>query len=246
MTLSDVSTGPSVERVVRTALLMLLIDGFAVAYLWDGYAGYPRKNAKELLQLLGLSGQPLPPINPAVTAVYAKQIVQDVRPGELTSVVTSRLGEPGLRHAADLYYVGPGGWLKVAANAGRITSVAWTDGGQTESDQKWQRWIGYALCVASILVTIQMVRVVSTRLTLTPNGLQVGRRQPIPLSAITAVAGAATARNGVEIHYIEAAAPNTLRLDPYLYKDLAPVVRAICEHRGFDSPIRSATAGERC
>ncbi len=226
------STGPSVERVVRTALLMLLIDGFAVAYLWDGYRGYARKNSHELLQLLGLADQPAPPIDSALTAAHAKQVTAETKPGEPTSNFTSKLGEPGLRHGDDAYYIGPGGWLRVASRDGRVVSIGWTNAGKTEADQKWQRWIGFALLAASALILVQLARVASSRLTLTDAGLQVGKRVSIPLAAITTVQPDPPGAPGcVDVRYVSDGGPTVLRLDPYIHRAIGPIVAELSRRR---------------
>ena len=132
----SILSGPSTERVVRTLLLMLLIDGFTVAYLWDGYLGYARQNANELVRLLGLPPGVVPPMNSSLTAKEAQRITQAAKSGEELSSITSILGNPSLEQAGDAYFLGPVGWLKVRLTSNRIANVTWTNGPKTESEQQ--------------------------------------------------------------------------------------------------------------
>lgn len=239
--MQSIVSGPSTERVVRTLLLMLLIDGFTVAYLWDGYVGYARQNANELVRLLGLPSGASPPINSTLTASEGQRLAQAVRAGDELSVVTAVLGRPNLEHGGDAYFLGPGGWLKVQLAGSRIASAAWTSGPKTESDQQWQRWIGYALAVVGLIVAVRLALVLITRLTLLDDGLLRGK-QLIPLEAITALRADPAGRLGcVEIEYSLDGRLLRASLDRYVFKRLPEIVTAICERRGFANPWAAST-----
>lgn len=230
-------SGTSTERVVRTLLLMLLIDGFTIAYLWDGYVGYAQQNASELARLLGLPSDAPLPINGSLTANEAQRLARDVKPGGELSTITSALGQPSLKHDSDAYFLGPGGWLKVQMTGDRIVSVAWSNGPKTESDQQWQRWIGYALAVGGLIVAVQLALVLTTRLSLTDEGLWLRRQRLIPFDAITALRADPGGRSGcVELEFSLDGSLQHMRLDQYVYKRLPEIVAAICERRGFPNP----------
>jgi hypothetical protein len=231
---------------------MLLIDGFTFAYLWDGYVGYARQNGNELVRLLGLPSDVAPPINSSLTANEGQRIALTIKGGDELSAVTAELGRPNLEHGGDAYFVGPGGWLKVPAadlplsraasnhSAGsRIASVTWTSGPKTESDQQWQRWIGYALAVGGLIVAVRLALVLTTRLTLSDDGLWIrGRRLvKIPFDAITALRADPAGRSGcVEIEYSLDGRLQRVGLDRYVFKRLPEIVAAICERKGFANP----------
>jgi len=235
--MQTITSGTSLERVIRTLLLMVLIAGFAAAYLWDGYVGYARRNAEELVTLLGETPAVLPLANPLLTTAEGRRMSQAAIPGDGSSAIPSVLGQPTLRHGNDAYFLGPGGWLKVQRTGDRIVGVAWTDGPKTESDQRWQRWIGYALAVGGLIVAVRVALVLATQLTLSDEGLQIRGQRLIPLDAITALRADPSGRAGcVEIEYSLAGRPQPLRLDVYVYKRLPEIVVAICERRGFLNP----------
>ena len=229
-------SGTSTERVVRTLLLMLLIDGFTVAYLWDGYVGYARQNANELVRLLGLPPDAAPSINSTLTESEGQRIAKTAKAGDELASVTAVLGRPSLEHGGDVYFLGPGGWLKVQLTNNRIASVTWTNGPKTESDQQWQRWIGYALAVGGLIVAVRLALVLATRLTLSDDGLWRGK-QLIPLDSITTLRADPTGRSGcVEIEYSQNGRLHRLRLDRYVYKRLPEIVATLCEQKGFTNP----------
>jgi len=235
--MQTITSGTSLERVIRTLLLMVLIVGFAVAYLWDGYVGYARRNAEELVTLLGETPAVLPLANPLLTAAEGRRMSQAAIPGDGSSAIPSVLGQPTLRHGNDAYFLGAGGWLKVQRTGDRIVGVAWTDGPQTESDQRWQRWIGYALAVGGLIVAVRVALVLATQLTWSDEGLQIRGQRLVPLDAITALRADPSGRAGcVEIEYSLAGRSQRLRLDVYVYKRLPEIVVAICERKGFLNP----------
>jgi len=234
--MQHIVSGTSTERVVRTLLLMLLIDGFTVAYLWDGYAGYARQNANELVRLLGLTADADLPIKSTLTESRAQQVAKGAKLGEELTSITSVLGQPSLEHSGDAYFLGPGGWLKVQFTGNRIVNVSWMNGPKTESDQQWQRWIGYALAVGGLIVAVRLAVVLTTRLTLSDEGLLRGK-QRIPLDAITALRADPSGRSGcVEIEYSLDGRLQRVRLDRYVFKRLPEIVSAICERKGFVNP----------
>lgn len=242
--MQSIVSGTSTERVVRTLLLMLLIDGFTAAYLWDGYVGYARQNANELVRLLGLPSNAAPPINVSMTASDGQRVAQAVKTGGELSAVTSVLGQPSLEYGGDAYFLGPGGWLKVQMTGGRIASVAWTNGPKSESDQQWQRWIGYALAVGGLIAAVRLALVLTTRLSLTDDGLWLRSQRLIPFDAITALRADPAGRLGrVELEYARLGRVIRLRLDAYSYKELPRIVAEICRRKGFLNPWPSTAVG---
>jgi hypothetical protein len=171
-----------------------------------------------------------------MTSGRARALAAELKPGEPTTVVMERLGKPALRHGSDSYYVGPGGWMKVSVGDGRLVAVTWTDAGRTEADQKWQRRLGWLLAVGGALALAQLLRVASARLTLTDSALQVGRRRSIPMASITALRRDPPGAVGcTDIQYQAAGGPTELRLDPYIYKNIAPIVDEISARRGLSA-----------
>ncbi len=241
--MQTIHSGTTTERLLRTLLLMVLVDGFTAAYLWDGYVGYARQNGRELVRLLGLPADTDPATLANLSAEEGRNIAATVKAGEELTAVTAKLGPPSLLHGNDAYFLGPGGWLKVQKSGERIAGAAWTDGPKTESDQKWQRWIGFALAGFGVLIMIRLVVVASARLVLSDAGLEVGGRPVIPFAAMSALRPDPAGRAAcVELEYSLRGASHRVRLDGYVYKKLPEIVAAICERKGYANPWPGAKA----
>lgn len=228
------------ERIVRATLLMVLINGFAVAFLWDGYVGYARRNAAELVGSLGLADEASREINPALTSAEAGRLMQDVESGADAAGVAAVLGPPAIEHGDDTYYLGPGGHLRIRWDQGRVARVLWTDGVHTERDLAIQRWFGYVLAVLGVIYIIHFIRVVTTRVSLTDAGLRLGGALRIPFDAMTALRPDRSGRSGrAELEYTLDGQKGAVRLDSYVVKELPAIVTAICEQKGFTNPFQS-------
>ena len=238
--MQPIRSGTTTERIVRTTLLVVLTNGFAIAFLWDGYVGYARENAEQLVGSLGLKPDPFPAITPELTSVEARRFVQEVSPGTNAAAVKALLGEPTLDHGDDIYYLGPGGNLRIRLDRGRVTGVKWVDGIHPESELAHQRWIGYGLGALGVLFILHFIRVVTTCVTLTNEGLKIRGRPLIPFAAMDALQADRSGRSGrVELEYSLAGRRGLLRLDQYVVKHLPAIVAAICERKDFTNPLKA-------
>ncbi len=225
------------ERIVRATLAALLINGFAIAFLWDGYVGYARKNMDQLVRSLGLDPDPWPVIDYKLTAAAGDQLARELREGTPAEKVEAQLGKPDLSHGDDLYYLGPGGHLLLHLDHASVKSVEWIDGIHPETELAWQRWIGYALAVFGIATALQFLRVVTIRVSLTVDGLKVRGAQRIPFNAITGLRADTSGKGrGVKIEYSVEGRTGSVKLDDYVVKNLSAIVAAICEQTGFPDP----------
>ena len=137
---------------------------------------------------MGLATEVVPDIDPALTADEANRLIEDLKSGADIAAVESALGNPTLTHGDDTYYIGPGGHLHVRWDRDRMTSVRWIDGARADdTDLAVQRWLGYALSLLGLIYIIQFVRVVTTRVSLTDQGLKIRGRPEIPFGAMAVV-----------------------------------------------------------
>lgn len=245
--MQPIHSGTTTERLVRALLLVILMNGFAIWYLWDGYAGYPRANARALIELLGLQGDPAPVINWELTEQSANRIISDLEDRATGADVESRLGEPALQHGSNTYYLGRGGHLRVSMNGNRVAEMLWGQGRYSESEQRSQRGIGYVLGVIGLAAIGHLLGVLVTRVSLTDEGLKIGRRPMIPLDAITGLAIPDRARGAaVVVEYVIDGRPGSAPLDAYIVKEQPAIIAAIRERKGFpDSAGSSRTTQDR-
>ncbi len=235
--MQTISTGPSTERILRAALVMVLVDVFTVLFAYDGFIGYAQKNATELARLLGLPAGEAPAFDENMTAARGQAVAQGLRAGEGIDAVKQQLGQPSAEKDGSLYYLGRGGWLRVDTDAGRVRAAQWQNAAHTETDQQWQRWIAYALGVMGLIVTFNFARVISDRLVLSKEGLKLFGRPAIEWDAITALRQGPGAGGSIEVEYRSDGMSQCLRFDDYRFKHLAAISAAIASQKGWDDPV---------
>lgn len=222
-----ISTGPGRERLFRTGLLTVLVCVFAIMFLLDGYGGYARKNAADFASMLGIDAASVTP-DDAWTAARAQSEAEAIRPGQAVDGLVDRLGAPTASKDKDLYYLGPGGWLKVSAEAGRARSASWQAAARTESDQRWQRWIGFALAAVGIVAAWRFALAATRRAALSPEGLSVAGERFVPWERLAGVRAVDDRDGGVIVDYTdERGAPQSIRLDEYRYRNVSAIAEAI-------------------
>lgn len=239
--MQPIISGTTTERIVRTLGLVILVTAFAIAYLWDGYVGYARENAEKLADSLGLALDEPPATDPKLTATSARRLVEEFGPGTRADAVTDRLGPAPIQREEEAYYLGPGGYLRVRTEHGAVVDAQWTNGPlRTEGDLVWQRRIGYVLGVLGVILLLQAVRVMSTRVTLSDAGLKVDGRPVIPFAAMRALRANGRGKSArVELTYSLDGREGQVRLDDYVVKEYRAIVTEICERAGFPDPLRA-------
>ncbi len=248
-----IRSGTTTERLLRAALLAVVVNGFAVAFLWDGYFGYAQHNVESLVKSLGFSARQAgfasnlrQAIDPKLTRELGRSLVgriPDDAPSKLVLPAISRiaetLGEPALLNGDDAYYLGPAGHIKTHRSRGRIVSVEWVDGpAHTATDLDYQCWIGYVLGVLGLVSLGQFVRVSTTRAVLSNEGLRIRGKQLITLEAISGIRDKREGGGTVEIEFRDGEAAGVVELDGYVYRDRDAIIEAICAAKGFANPLQ--------
>lgn len=242
--MQPIHSGTTTERLVRSSMLTALICGFAIAFLWDGYVGYPRDNARQLMHSLGLSTDAAPVINQELTELLADRVLRDVPSGEPVERLTAGLGRPSFEHGDGVYYLGPGGHVRAGRRSDRIQDLAWVPGPHTETDLTLQKWCGYVLAVFGAVLVVLLVRVLRTRATLTQDGLHVRGKPLISFEVMTSLRPDQSRRGtGVRIEYKLNDSSGVIRLDDYTFKRYDAIVSAICERKHFPDPLGVQSRG---
>jgi hypothetical protein len=253
--MQPIVSGPTTERVVRTGLVLGLFAVFAVLYLRDGYGGYAHNNVVEFLEKEGLPTDDVPAYDPTLTQDSLQERLGQLRSGDTLAIIKSKLGEPHLVRDDDLYYFGPGGRIHITLERGRLSIPPaevgmdpnqdprvrlWEPGNHTEADQRLQRWIGYVVSVGTIFFLYSFVGVITTKATLTDEGLTArGAKGRVPFSAMKGFRSAEDypKRGWLELEFEEDGQTNALRLDDYHLKQFKPIVETIAERCGFENPL---------
>ena len=235
--MEPIVSGTTTERVIRAGLVVILVGAFAVWYLRDGMTVYPQDNVRDLVRSLGLELDPLPAINPMITADAATHVADKLRPQDDLQAVSPWLGQPTFEHEDNAYYVGPGGHLRLRIVRERIAETAWTPGTYSETDLRWQIRIGYALSIVGLILLARFVHILTTRVVLTEAGLKLRGKPLIPWEAMTGLRTDAYAGRGyVELDFRTERRSGAVRLDSYVIKELPAILQRICERRGFNDP----------
>lgn len=243
--MTAIHSGSSRQRIVRVSLISLMVIGFAVAYLWDGFRGYPERNRQELIKLLNLDQAAASQlvIDPNLTASEADRRLGIIGRDKLNSVekLTTAFGKPSLVHGGEAYYMGQAGWVKVKTGGGGTGE--WVRAGKSETDIQLQRWIAMGLSAFGVALLIHLVRVLMFRVAVDSNTLRISGRQPIPISSINTVdAGDFNKTGRIGILYDDGRSARSVRLDDYQVMDLKGIVAAICKERGIPDPLGTAPA----
>jgi hypothetical protein len=239
--MEPIHSGTTVGRIGRTVLLVILVCGYSVWSLVDGYVSWPRRNVESVLTTkLGLEiPDPLPVINPKITSGRTSEISE----GEPLNEAVARIGCEPLQHKGTAYCFGYGGFVQMETLGGLVKSREWVDGpNYPPTDLRVQKIIGFGLLPVGLVCLIQLIRVLTTRVSLTEGGLKVRGRPLIPFDAMTgfrAGKDAGLPRGIVVLDYTLDERAASVRLDNYVVKQQAAIVAAICETKGFDKPAQS-------
>ncbi len=245
-------SGTTTERIVRTAILTAVLLVYSAWSFRDGYYKWPvEKNLPIMIQHLPVP-KPADPklINPAVT----KAALDAIEKGSPIADVDSRLGEPVDRKpdatSDTRYYFGPGGVARVVVRNDKVQLTEWIDQGlKTEFDLRLQKIIGAVTGVLGLLMLLQFIRVLTTRVELTEAGLRVnsqggqrfGGSPLVPLEAMTGLKTVDYDRKGwVEVEYkLPDGRQGSVSLNDYVHRAFPQIVQALCEHHGWQNPIKA-------
>lgn len=219
---------------------LVFIAAFAVAYLWDGYRGYPHKNAVALWRTLGQGDLPPSAIDFSLSAASAERACRELSGTGTRAHVREQLGLPAATLDGHEYYLGPGGHLRFAYDGERVREAEWKNGMHSDADLTWQKGIGAALALVAVVMSVHLVRVLRTEATLSETGLRVAGGDSISFEAITGVRLLENDRYGrIAVEYTLDGREGRVLMDDYVYRDSDKIVAAICEQKGLANPLAS-------
>ena len=240
--MKPIHSGPTTERIVRSALIATLVTIYSVWSLWDGFVAYPRRNVEAAIR--GTIGGKLVDPPPAPNADLTRGRAESLAVAGGRSALHDRIGPPHLSIDEVDYYFGYGGYLRVETRGGHVVHTAWSGGPKySAADLTAQRWIGLGLAPVALALLIRLWLVLTTRVSLTDAGLTVRGRPPIPLDAMSAVRPiAARSSRRYAIHFETTGRSESVYLDDYEVAAAAAIVSAICTARDWVDPTRSTAS----
>lgn len=231
------------ERIVRTVLLMGMIGVFSGLFLYDGFAGYPKKNLHKAVEALDPVPDELPVIDPGITRAVAESVSKQVQEQRVTRRdIVEELGQPAWENELgdDLRYFGPGGALVLALTGDLVQRVSFLPGEKREADLLVQKVIGFGLLPAAVFLVFQLLRVITTKVVLSDDGLKVRGRPLISFDAFTGLNAEKYRKKGyLDLAYEDQSREKTVRLDDYVIREFHAIVSEICGRCGFDNPLSS-------
>lgn len=239
-----VIVGPSLEKTFRFLLITALFVFFAVAFLLDGYYGYPTNNTRQLYRTLGLDTQSLPEVNQNLTAQRAEQLIHQFTEEGYTPNFADSMGLPELKHENQHYFLGPGGYLRATWEAERCILLEWFVGVHSETDLSIQKTTGWVVSVASLIAIALLVQMLSKRAKLDDSGLQLPGQGMIFFEDMQSVSSSADDKSWVNLNATQNHQPLELTLYRYDYGKLEALVDAICTRCGFDNPFQAPVEDE--
>ncbi len=240
-----IESGPTRERIVRTALLLILLGGFGAAFVYDGWYGYPGENLEEHLKAL-----PAEERDKARDArVYgsvrqesetaAKAVLNRIGVAEQRKALAALFGGPPSYESRDAWhYFGPAFRVKYELEGSEARRFSAQASAKSATSIRWQKVIGIVRGLGTVAVLIHLLRVLSSKAVLDADGLRIGRRPPIPWEGMAALEDGSFRKKGwVDLVYSLDGRTQRLRLDEYHFARFAEIVGRICEKKGFVDPV---------
>ena len=242
--MASIVSPTSSERIVRTLGLMAMFSVFCGWFLYDGFVGYPNENLKKAVESLDPVPDSLPPMNSAVTKKSTADFVGDLGREQFSMAdITSRFGQPGWENSdgSELRYFGPGGDLRITISGGKPQEGVYTPAHSDDIELLFQKTLGAILLPAALIMILQLIRVLTTKVKVTEQALIVRGRPPIPFDAIMGIdASKLRKRGALDIRYTVGERQKKVRLDDYVIRDFAAVVSEICSRCGLENPLASS------
>ena len=251
--MTPIASGTTFDRILRTCALAALLIVFGGWFLYDGYVAWPAENLEKAVQALDPAPQTPPAMNDIVTPAAGRDLLEEFEKKQGTaerltrSDIERRLGAPGWESTegarTELQYFGRAGVLKIELRGDLVAGGGFIDGYHNQKELTNQLIFGYALVPVAVIMLVQLVRVLTTRVVLSDEGLKVRGRPLIPFDAMTGLdAGAYRTKGFVDLVYQYQGDQRRVRLDPYVIREFAPIVTEICTRRGFENPLKPGLA----
>ncbi len=241
------------ERKLRTLGLLGLFGACSGWFYYDGTVGWPEENIKKAVESLDPVPAELPPINPRISADATAECLREVQEKRVTREnVLSLFGAPGWERQrsndrpGDIRYFGPGGMLSLTPDGDRIIAASYVKGKHDDGEIYFQIFLAVGLLPAVVGMVFQFVRVLTTQVTLSEDGLKVRARPTIPFDAMSGLDASRLRKKGfIDLAYTHNGTAKTVRLDDYVIRDFRPIIGEICSRCGFADPLPPPKAAQQ-
>lgn len=245
-----IESGPTRERVIRTAIPLIMFCVFAVWFAYDGWRGYAQKNKEEHLEQLppqerakakdapiypNISESELTPEMKSDAEMAIKRGSIEVRRTALKQIFGA---PPSWEGSEAWYYFGPALRVKIPLKDGMPAEVLIQKAEKSETTIVWQKAIAEVLTLVALCLILLMSRVLRTRLVLDDNGLALNGGRSIGWDAIKGLVTTDFAKKGwLDLVYRDGDAERKTRLDEYHLARFDAIIDEICRRKGFENPL---------
>jgi len=171
--------------------------------------------------------------------LVTKTRVERIREGASVQEVSKELGKPAQTREKTLWFVGPAAYARVTMAEPKVVGAVevYENQQRTEKDILVQKVIAAALAVLALIVAVRLLQAMRLRVVLDDTGLTISRKH-VAWDSMTGLDAEDYAEKGrVDLKYRDGGASGSVRLDSYHIARFDEMVSAICERKGFESPI---------
>lgn len=241
--MEPIVSGTTTERIVRTSIMTIVITVMCVLFLKDGYISWPQKNLEKAIE--SLDPMPTREVWPTIDETITYSALEAFKAGwenqRVTRAdVTAQFGEPGWESPGrdDVRYFGPGGVIRVSVVGDLAVQATFDPGQKAESELQLQKVIGFGLLGMSLVMFFQVVRVLTTKVTLGDEGLSVRSGVAIAFDQMVRFESERYRKKGyMDLIYNRDGKDRSVRLDDYVHGEFRPIVEAIVARCGFENPL---------
>jgi hypothetical protein len=181
-----------------------------------------------------------------IQANVTKSRVERVKEGMSEDQVGELLGTPVLvREQRTLWYIGPVAYREFRIERGKVRGASETQGQiqaaeHSEGDLLLQKIIAVVVGLAAVYGAFRLWRTLAIHVVVDDTGLSCSGRS-IPWQAMTGLrTDQYKDKAWVDLEYQEGGVERTIRLDSYLIRGFDQVITAICDRKGFQSPLTAS------
>ncbi|MGB0716460.1 MAG: hypothetical protein ACPGXK_11310 [Phycisphaerae bacterium] len=233
----NIQSGTSNERIARSLAIFALAAGFAGYFFYDGFIGYPQNNVRTVFERV--LGSEVPDPLPSASTGVNRAAAQNISEGMPLADVEARLGKDFTEKSNQRIYFGEGGYVEVNLSASAVKTASWVEGPEhSPVDIMTQKALGAGLSLVALYLLVKLIRVATTRGSVSPNGLQLAGRPVIPFNNIEDIKKGPHG-DDYDIHIRDGENTSVVRVERYVYARLPEMIGAICEQTGINNPDQS-------
>jgi len=244
----NIESGTTSDRRNRVLIMLVMCLVFSGWFSYDGFVGYPAKNIKWARQFLPTEGK-LAKLqnNPKVLTETLEEIRRQMAPtgtvggGQTLELqdLTDRLGEPALKDAKFYYYIGPAAFAAFEVEDDKVKAIDMLESQRepSESDIRNQKGLGLLLLLVAVGLAVHLRKVIRGRVILDDTGLQINGKKVTWEQMESLDVGRFEAKGWVVLLCQSDRGSVSIRLDSYAIERFDEIVAAICDRKGFTSPL---------